>query len=425
MTDSRAKRFFKGLLVYGAIIGVTLVIIDLICIGLGLFPPRYNFGDPVLGWRSAPVTGQMTFGQCLAFESGTTIRYPRNEDGIRIDRRKQAILDDSTTVRIGATGDSQTDLCARNEDLHSTVTGQELTRLGVPAVTLTFASGRYSPLQAYMAFRQIVKPYRPRVLILNVYTGNDLYDILRSDDRPHFEKADTGYRIAPPVWFALDDPETRRRSRLLYAAKMMGDKTGIRSMYFRFSELRRLGAEHGGGIVEVLAYMKDLWKAREPSVGYADAFSAQMLNQQLFFHHFPGALPESMRRVEALMTMIRQENPDMILVMSPIPSYELVGEQPVDSALTRVLARLPVTKEEGVEQEGGLYRQLESLALAKGWLFVDNLKTLRELPVQGRLYNDFDYHLLPPASAAIGAAEARALLPLLQADASKSPNPRP
>lgn len=414
MTQSRGRRFLKGLLVYGSIVAVTLVILDIVCIALGLFPPRYNFGDPELGWRSAPITGKMSFGQCLAFESNTTIRYPRNEDGIRTDVSKGQILADSATVRIGATGDSQTDLCARNEDLHSTIAGVELTRLGVPAITLTFASGRYSPLQAYMAFRQVVKPYDPKVLILNVYTGNDLYDILRSDDRPHFRKTDTGYRIADPVWFSLDDPHNPGRSRILYAARMMGDKTGIRSMWFRFHELRRLGAEYDGGITDVLAYMKDLWRAREPSVGYSDAFSAQMLNQQLFFHHFPAAKSESMRRMDALMKLIQQESPGMVLVMSPIPSYELVGEQPVDSALTKVLSRLPISRNDGIIQEAGLYRELQSLAAANQWAFVDNLAALKELETGGRLFNNFDYHLLPPASAAIGEAEARALLPLLK-----------
>ncbi|HWA16128.1 MAG TPA: hypothetical protein VG817_06840, partial [Gemmatimonadales bacterium] len=200
--------------------------------------------------------------------------------------------------------------------------------------------------------------------------------------------------------------------------KTIGDKTGIRSLWFRFNELRRLGAEYDGGVGDVVGYMKDLWKAREPSVGYPDAFSAQMLNQQLFFHHFPSAKAESIRRMDWLMQVIRRENPDMILVMSPIPSYELVGEQPVDSALARVLGRLPVTREEGMRQEGELYRQLDSLAVKHGWVFVDNLQALQQLPSGGRLFNDFDYHLLPEASAAIGRAEAAALLPLLKPEAA-------
>jgi hypothetical protein len=159
--------------------------------------------------------------------------------------------------------------------------------------------------------------------------------------------------------------------------------------------------------------MHDLWKAREPSVGYPDAFSAQMLNQQLFFQHFPSAQEESIRRMRELMTIIRRENPGITLVMSPIPSYELVGAPQIDSALLRTLKRLPMTYDEGRRQEGGLYERLRQLASEQQWTFVDNLAALRGYKGSGRLYNDFDYHLLPPASALVGQAQADALLRVL------------
>jgi hypothetical protein len=414
MISPRAKRLLTGVLSYAAIIAVTLLVLDGICMAFGLFPPRHNYGDPDLGWRSARPTGKMAFGQCTAFETGAVIRYPRNEDGVRTSLSKEAIVADSTSVKIGVTGDSQTDLCATNAELHAGVLERALVSDGVPAMVLTFGAGRYSPLQAYLAFRKVLGPYHPRVLVLNVYAGNDFYDILRVDDRPHFVKSDSGYSIAGPVWYSLDDPQVRYRSRVLFAARTVADKTGIRQMYFRLTELRRLGAQQGGGLPAVLGYMRDLWKAREPSVGYPDAFSAQMLNQQLFFHRFPRAEEESVARMQALMRLIRSENPGLILVMSPLPSYELTGERPVDSALLKTLERLPVTYEEGVRQEGGLYERLRGLAAAEGWVFVDNLAALKAYHGSGRLYNDFDYHLLPVASELVGRAQAAALLrPLL------------
>lgn len=417
MISPRAKRVLTGIFSYAAIIAITLLVLDGICIAFGLFPPRHNYGDPDLGWRSANPTGKMSFGQCTAFETGAVIRYPRNEDGVRTSRSRQVIIADSSSVKVGVTGDSQTDLCTTNEELHAGVLERQLVSDGVPAMVLTFGAGRYSPLQAYLAFRKVLGPYRPNVLVLNVYTGNDFYDILRVDDRPHFEKSDSGYTIAGPVWYSLDDPKVRYRSRVLFAARTVAEKTGIRQMYFRLTELRRLGAQQGGGLPAVLGYMRDLWKAREPSVGYPDAFSAQMLNQQLFFHRFPRAEDESVARLQALMRMIRTENPGLILVMSPIPSYELTGEQPVDSALRRTLARLPVSYEEGVQQEGGLYERLRGLATAEGWVFVDNLAALKSYRGSERLYNDFDYHLLPVASDLVGRAQAAALLGILRGGA--------
>jgi hypothetical protein len=415
MTNSRAKRFLAGSLLYGGIIAVTLLVVDGICVALNIFPPTHDYGDPDLGWRSANATGAMAFGKCTEFSTGETITYPRNEDGVRTSLSRRVIISDSSHVKIGVTGDSQTDLCAPNEKLHAGVLESELDAHGVPAMVMTYGAGRYSPLQGYLAFRKVLRPYHPQVLVLNVYTGNDLYDILRADDRPHFVATDSGYRIADPIWYTLDDPKAQYRSRVLFALRTVGDKVGVRQLFLRLKELRRLGAEQGAGFGTILAYMRDLWKARDPSVGYSDAFTAQFLNQQLFFHHFPGSEEESVRRIRVLMTQIRRENPGLILVMSPLPSYELVGEQPVDEALLRTLKRLPITYEEGQRQEHALYERLRELANEQHWAFVDNLAALQGYHGSERLYNNFDYHLLPVASALVGKTQAAALLDTLRA----------
>lgn len=414
MTTSQTKRRLKGVLAYAGIIGITLLLVDAFSIAFGLFPPTHNFGDQQLGWRPAPATGIWQTDQCTERSSGQTVRYQRNEDGVRTTLSRDSIGVDTAGVRIGITGDSQTDLCASNSELHAGVLQSVLTDNGVSTLTLTYGSGRYSPLQDYLAFRTVLKPYHPEVLILNLYTGNDFYDILRADDRPHFVKVDSGYQIADPVWYSLDNPTLRQRSRVLFAARALADKVGVRQLYFRLSELRRLGAEQGEGMGAVVAYMYDLWKARDPSVGYSDAYTAQFLNQQLFFYHFPGSEEESLTRVRALMNLVRGENPGLLLVMSPLPSYELTGEQPVDRALVETLKRLPIGYDEGVQQEGALYERLRSLAVEQGWIFVDNLSALREYRGPDRLYNDFDYHLLPSASAIIGRTQAAALLDSLR-----------
>lgn len=412
---ARARRTLRVTLTYAAIIGATLLLVDGVCIALGLFPPSYDYGDPDIGWRPAPATGHMAIGRCVDFSTGRIVTYQRNEDGVRVDRMKAQLAADSLQLLIAVTGDSHTDLCSSNAQLHSGVLESRLAASGLPVTVLSYGAGRYSPLQDYLAFRTVLRPYHPGIFILNVYTGNDFYDLLRADDRPHFVASDSGYRIAPPIWYSLEDPSIQRRSRVAFAARKLGDKLGLRQIYFRVSELRRLGAQEGKGIPTVVAYMRDLLKAREPTLGYPDALAAQMLNQQLFFQHFPASQDESLRRMRALMEMIRRENPDLLLVLSPLPSYELVGEQPIDTALVHVLGRLPVTLEEGRQQELQLYRRLEALAGAESWIFVDNLAALQVHSGPERLFNDFDYHLLPAASALIGEAQAAALFDTLAA----------
>jgi hypothetical protein len=215
--------------------------------------------------------------------------------------------------------------------------------------------------------------------------------------------------IAAPVWYRYDAPGVKRRSRVLFALRAIAKRAGVLDLVQRVQVLRATASEHGRGMGTVLAYMNDLRRAEEPSVGYSGAFAAQMLNQQIFFHRFPGARAESLRRVKALLALVRREQPELVLLLSPLPSYQLVQEQPVDSSLRVTLARLPITYEGGVGEERALYDTLRVLAAETGWLFADNLTALQSYRGPDRLYNGFDYHLLPVASAIIGRIQAETL----------------
>src|SRR6266566_9662949 len=410
----RVARFKQLLLTtaqYGGIVLATLLAIDVACIVLGLFPPTYEYGEPDVGWVASPPTGAMHEDRCNEFSTGTTYNYTRNEDGVRTDRRAAELQADTESYRIAVTGDSQTDLCAPNAQTHEGVLERVLNAGGLRAVVLPYGAGRYSPVQDYIVFKKTLLKYHPDAFVLNLYTGNDFNDILRVDDRPHFVRTDSGYTIAPPVWYLYDAPGARRRSRVLFALRSLAKRTGVEGFIERVQQLRAVAAEQGKGLATVAAYMNDLRKSSEPSLGYPAAFSAQMLNQQLFFHRFPEGRAESIRRVRALLQLIRQENPGMVLLLSPLPSYELTQQQPVDSALLRTIARLPITYESGLREERALYDTLRVLALETGWLFADNLRPLQAYRGPDRLYNSFDYQLLPPASDIIGREQAKALLP--------------
>jgi hypothetical protein len=395
---------------YGVIVLGTLLAIDLACILLGVFPPTYEYGEPDVGWVSAPPTGAMREDRCIEFSTGTTYTYTRNEDGVRTPRSAAELVADSQSYLIGVTGDSQTDLCAPNAQTHAGVLETALNASGLRAVVLPYGAGRYSPVQDYIVFKKTLLKYHPAAFVLNIYTGNDFNDILRVDDRPHFVRSDSGYSIAPPVWYRFDAPGVRRRSRVLFSLRSIAKRTGVQGFVQRLQVLRAVAAEQGKGLRTVLAYMNDLRKSEEPSVGYSGALSAQMLNQQLFFHRFPESRVESIRRVRALLELIHRENPGLVLLLSPLPSYELAQEQPVDEALLRTLARLPITYESGLREEQALYDTLQVLARDTGWLFVDNLRALKAYKGPDRLYNNFDYHFLPAASEIIGRAQAEALM---------------
>jgi len=417
------KRFSKTALVYLGITGVTLVLIDVTLMVTGLFPPTYDYGVPGLGWVAAPPTGEIREDSCTEFASGEAFRYTRNEDAYRTALSATDLLGREELFEVAVTGDSHTDLCAPNHETHFGFMEREMSAAGVPTVAYAYGAGRYSPLQAYLAIRDAIERYEPDALVLNLYTGNDFYDILRVDDRPHFIETSDGYAIADPVWYQYDPPGLVRRSRVLFALRSIADATGIRGILVRVRYLHATAKAQGQGLGAVLSYINDLRSATAAQVGYPGAFAAQMLNQQLFFHRFPGTRDESMARVRALLDLIRREHPDLHLVLSPIPSYQVVAEQPVDQALLDLLETLPITHAEGVAEEEMLYRELGREAREAGWIFVDNLSILRAGAGGDRFYNDFDYHILPSASEIIGKAQATALLPAISPEGAPSDAP--
>jgi hypothetical protein len=414
-TPHRFRRFAITAAQYVGIIVLTLVVVDLITIGLGVFPPpQYNTGDAEVGWLPGQASGKIMQDRCTEQWLKTEIHYTRNEDGVRTAVSGQRLRQDSSLFTVGVTGDSHTELCTPNDSAHFGVMERELKAGGINAVVFANGSGKYSPLQAYLAVRRSVRDYNADAIVLNFYTGNDFGDLFRIDDRPHFVADGAGYRIAPPVWYEKDAPGKPPRSRVLYLMRTIGKKTGIRNVLLRVRYLRAFAAEQNEGLPTVFRYMNDLRKSVAPGLGYPAGFSAQMLNQQLFFHHFAGTREESVRRTRALLELIKRENPSRLLVLSALPSYELVQQQPIDSALLQTLKRLPVTYEGGLREEGALYDSLRVLADQTGWTFVDNLKPLREYTGRERLYNGFDYHPLPTASALMGKAQAAAILGALR-----------
>lgn len=410
MKLSRGKKLAFTVLLLTVSVGSTVALVDGILIYFDLFPPRYEYGEADLGF--APhMPGRVMKDSCTDNVTGTEVTIVKNELGIRTDVAVSELLSDPHRLKIAVVGDSQTELCTPNPLTHPGILERELRNWDPRTVALSYGRGRYSPLQAYLLFKKRLKQFNPQVLAINLYTGNDFYDMLRVDDRPHLAKqAGAGtYELHEPIWLKYEDPREEHRSRVLYVLRSVLKETGIRDVFIRLQFLAGLAEEQKQGLGKAVSYMNDLRAAVNSDVGYPAAYAAQMLNQQIFFYHFPATIEESRSRVRFLMEMIRKENPDMLLVMSPIPSYQLVQQQPVDRAFLQTISRMPFTNEEGLHQEEALYYFLKAAAQETGWLFVDNLAPLRAYKGSDRLFNVFDYHVTPVASAIIGTNEAQVL----------------
>ena len=406
---------FRSMLAYTLILGVTLVIFDLALIFLGLFPPQYERGEPDLGWATVAPRA-MPYDACMDMTANVRVDYFRNELGIRTEQTAEQLRADDSELVVAAVGDSHSDQCMPNADTHQGVLERRLAERGHDVLLLSNGVGRYSPLQAYLLFEKRLTPFDPDVLVLNLYTGNDFVDILRIDDRPHFVAEEDGYRIAEPVWMRYADPDETYRSRLMFIARKLGDSTGIRDKWTRLKLLSQTAGSDSGSLADKWRYIRDIRKSVEPTVGYSGALSAQFLNQQLYFHHFPDAPAEALRRIDELLEAVRRDHPDLLLVMSPIPSYQLVtAANAIDQPLVDTLARLPVDDASCRELERSLYDALQSMAVEHDWLFVDNLAALADYDGDVRLYNDFDYHVTDVASLIIGDLEAQVIADALAA----------
>ncbi|MGH7467518.1 MAG: hypothetical protein ACRENP_05980 [Longimicrobiales bacterium] len=418
-TGPKFRRWAINAVISVGIAALTVVLLDLLLIALGLFPPTYRYGEPRVGWIPALPSGKIREWPCLELSTHQQLAYVRNEQGVRTSYSAATLREDNDLFKIMVGGDSHTELCAPNGETHFGVLERELNASGLRSASLGYGAGMYSPLQAYLAVKNLVTEYSADALVLNLYTGNDFYDMLRIDDRPHFVTDGNGYRIADPVWYAFDAPGTKRRSRILSALHSMAQKTGLRDTVLRIRYLRAVAAQEGLGVGAVIDYMNDLRKAASGKVAYQHAFSAQMLNQQLFFHHFSGSKQESIRRVKTLLEMARRENPGVLLILSPIPSYELALNKAIEPALAEVLQQLPITYASGVAQERELYEALRTLAVETGWVFVDTLPGLRQYQGSDPLFNNADYHIRPNASQIIGRAQAAVIMKSLHSRSGK------
>jgi hypothetical protein len=163
---------------------------------------------------------------------------------------------------------------------------------------------------------------------------------------------------------------------------------------------------------ETLRYLSALRRSQEPRLSYPPAFAAQILNQALFFRHFPDTTQESMAFMRYLLGRARRENPDTVLVLASIPSAAMIGNIPQDvrEPWLDTLERVGLTAREVVAVENRLVDELRDASDASGWLFVDLRDCLSRSATGAQLYSSLDLHISAAASRLIGQCEAEAML---------------
>ncbi len=342
-----------------------------------------------------------------------------NSRGFETRRPVKEILRNPSNLPIAVVGDSHTNL---NEKIipiskqHPFVLEKLLRDKGIDAEVLSAGWPKYSPLQEYLVFKYYLRrEFKPRVLVINLYTGNDFYDLLRVDDRPYYSiDHDKSIKINPPVWIAFENPDGKGwlyESRFIWLGNELGRKLFGPRIFTRFKSILKTAREQKGGYVEALRYMYDLRKTIEPRrLHYKAAFTAQMLNQFLFMEkHFPMGNARSKKFFRHLLSTVRMENPDVTLILSAIPSAALANSIPDRELYLQTLARISVSYDDVVSFEKELYEESRKMAREEGWIFVDILNVFNEASDNVQLYTERDLHVTAEACDLIGQAQAMAV----------------
>ncbi len=259
-----------------------LVAVDLALIAAGLFQPRYPTGDPDLGiWLKRPGNGV----EVRAFVpelAGVPVvgTYTRNEAGFASSSTMTDFSAGDGSLRLVSLGDSHTDLYYDFDHTHMGVMQQELRDAGrQDAAVLGAGHGFYSILQSWIMYQQKLAHLAPDVVILNLYTGNDLYDIIRRDDRPYLvPEGDGSYGVRPPHWVAyapLKNGPYWSRSRIVYASHLALGIVGLEHLFAKVQASWISSTAYGGDPWSSISYIDDLRASRDGALWYEGAASAQ------------------------------------------------------------------------------------------------------------------------------------------------------
>jgi lysophospholipase L1-like esterase len=300
-SKSRARTCFEGF----SLTAVTLLVCLLAVEGLLRFVPlkrnEIEYGDPVLGFAPKPNSVQ-TFSFP---EYGPSLAMRINNRGFHEDH-DTSLASAPGTQRLVVLGDSQSAGLCQNQESYPHVLEQMLNRQGGRYEVINAAVGKYSPYQYLVRAERDVAPLHPNHLVVTMYLGNDLVDLLRHDDRPYLTLEPPGrVQAHPPVFMVYENPSRPagwwENARIYGLTRIILGPTVL----YQISRARALlgNVENSGqSRWEVARYMLEVKRLTDIS----DGLMTQALYQKVWFQHFPDTLETAFRLNEAVMRMFRE-----------------------------------------------------------------------------------------------------------------------
>ena len=197
----RRRSYFIGIL--SLVSGVTsLFVLEVGCRLLG-FAPVPTIPRPLIDpidlhpepWlREAQVNGwvhrpkQVTVLDSGHPETGL-IEIRRNNCGFREDS-DTALLKPQGVSRVLILGDSHTDgACLNSQSYANRLEALLSSRIGPPRIEVINAGqGSFSPYQEWWLYEQVGRHFSPDLIVVALYSGNDYWELLQTQDRVHLER---------------------------------------------------------------------------------------------------------------------------------------------------------------------------------------------------------------------------------------------
>ncbi|MFM8252718.1 MAG: hypothetical protein ACKOBW_14070 [Planctomycetota bacterium] len=283
--------------------------------------------------------------------------------------------------RVVVLGDSHTDGFCFNDESFPNRWEQ---RTGDDVINAGFELS--SPYQQWWAYSQVYKRFQPDHVVMTFYAGNDLLELLRTDDRVHLRREDERYVHAEPVSGNEISPPARGlvgRCRA-WAREHLALYAGLRRVTF----LRRLVRQ-----ASVDEYRDRLVAAQELHPGPV----WQGLNQAYYFQHHPQDWDEAVARQRWVLTALRDDcqQAQVRFTLLILPTLRQIHPETDQASLDQTRTTLQLT-DESLECDERACDAVAKLAQELRIELLDLRKPLREQrekEPKTSLFYQFDHHL--------------------------------
>jgi lysophospholipase L1-like esterase len=375
-------------------------------------PLREASGDAALGFVNPP-NGSDTFDFP---EYGGKLTLRSNNLGFREDQDTK-LSKSPGTQRIVVVGDSQTaGECANSETYpHQMELALQRENPLRQWEVLNLGTGRYSPYQYLIRTERAAFPLNPDRVIVGLYTGNDLMDLMRRDDRPYLTlKADGSVEEHPPEFVTLSPPGNRpgllAGSRVYAVLRHAAGPTLVYQIQ-RASMLLR--ATRGHNVFSIGSYMWDVKRTVDISLG----LSTQSALQSVWFRHFPETQPTALALNKWVTRRFKElcETRHISLTYALIPSKIQIEPDDFPDVLARLQHRDPTMTLGSMQAaENELTERVLQDLRDLGVPAIDLRPALKQGKAAGRMYYRDEMHLTPAGNRVV----AEAIADVLRADRS-------